>query len=65
MVCASLRNFASIQWANESVDMELLPLRSSYDHKCWVSMPDVRRYQQDTYTFNVRMRRGLARENCL
>ncbi|KAH3919817.1 hypothetical protein HBH56_019170 [Parastagonospora nodorum] len=47
------------------VDTELLPLQSLSDHKGWAGMADVRRYQQDTYTSNIRMRRGPARRRSL
>ncbi|KAH7081815.1 hypothetical protein BKA63DRAFT_219893 [Paraphoma chrysanthemicola] len=44
-------------WAK--VEAVALPTtRSSFENSSWVSMADVRRYQQETYTSYTRSRRG-------
>jgi hypothetical protein len=40
------------------IDIELLPMSRVMTASDWVDMANVRRYQQETYTWQVRLRRG-------
>jgi hypothetical protein len=44
-----------------SADIELAPLTRVIAGLRWVDLTQVRRYQQETYTSNLRMRRGPSR----
>jgi hypothetical protein len=59
-----------VEFCLQLIDIEFIELNSArhiLDRHGWVDIEDVRRYQQETYTSLLRMRRGpdrLSRHMC-